>query len=210
MSQTENKPSNKDNLNFSSLLPEKKRTKAERKSPFEQIVAPAGSTKERRRVGRGRSTGVGKTSGRGHKGQKARSGYSQRAGFEGGQMPLHRRLPKRGFSNYTRVAFQEVNLYRIEKAGVSGEATPEVLFKMGLIRDPMVRIKVLGTGEIKNKIQISADAFSASAKEKIEAAGGTCTIRDRMADKKAAQAAKKVVMEARKAARAESDKDAAK
>ncbi|MCR9142359.1 MAG: 50S ribosomal protein L15 [bacterium] len=199
MSQAENKIKNSESLNLASLQSEKKRSKDERKAPFAQISAPEGSTKERRRVGRGRSTGVGKTSGRGHKGQKARSGYSHTAGFEGGQMPLHRRVPKRGFSNHTRVTFQEVNLFRLEKAGVSGEATPAVLFEKGLIRDPMDRIKVLGTGEIKSKIQISADAFSASAKQKIEAAGGSCTVRDRKADKKAAQAAKKAKVEAGKA-----------
>ncbi len=193
MSQPKKNNDNKssENLNLASLQSEKKRSKPERGAPFAQIAPPAGSTKERRRVGRGRSTGIGKTSGKGHKGQKARAGYSHTPGFEGGQMPLHRRVPKRGFTNYTRVTFQEVNLYRLEKAGVSGEATPAVLFEKGLIRDPMGRIKVLGTGEIKNKIQISADAFSASAKQKIEAAGGSCTVRDRKAEKKAAQAAKK-------------------
>lgn len=199
MSQTE-KPNNKTNLNFSSLLPAKQRTKAEREAPFEQIASPKGSTKDRRRVGRGRATGVGKTSGKGQKGQKSRSGYSHTPGFEGGQMPLHRRVPKRGFSNYTRVTYQEVNLYRLDKAGVSGEVNAEVLFKNGLIRDQQARIKVLGTGEIKGKIDIEADAFSASAKQKIEAAGGSCKLRDRKAARQAEQAAKKAAREEKKKA----------
>lgn len=196
---SQEKPSNKTNLNFSSLLPEKQRSKTEREAAFENITPPKGSTKERRRVGRGRATGVGKTSGKGQKGQKSRSGYSHTPGFEGGQMPLHRRVPKRGFNNYTRVSFQEVNLFRLEKAGVSGAVDAEVLFKNGLIRDPMDRIKVLGTGEVKGKIDIEADAFSAGAKQKIEAAGGSCKIRDRKAARKTEQEAKKAAREKKKA-----------
>ena len=210
MSQTEKKANHKENLNLASILPAKKRSKSTRQAPFEQIAPPAGSVKKRHRVGRGHATGSGKTSGRGEKGQKARTGYSRRAGFEGGQIPLHRRVPKRGFTNHTRVTFQEVNLFRLQKAGVSGAATPEVLFQKGLIRDPLARIKVLGTGDIKNSIQISADAFSESAKQKIEAAGGTCTIRDRMADRKAAQVARKAVLDARAAARGDVKEDASK
>ena len=189
---------NAETLNYASLLPEKKRSKPERKAPFENISPPKGSVRERRRVGRGRATGVGKTSGKGQKGQKARAGYSHTPGFEGGQMPLHRRVPKRGFSNHTRITFQEVNLFRLEKAGVSGDVSPQVLFEKGLVRDPLARIKVLGTGEIKNSVKIQADAFSESARKKIEAAGGSCTVRDRKAERNAARKAK---LEAAKAAK---------
>jgi large subunit ribosomal protein L15 len=195
MSQSEKK---QETLNYASLSPAKRRVKLERKAPFEQIAPPEGSVRERRRVGRGRASGSGKTSGRGEKGQKARSGYSHTPGFEGGQMPLHRRVPKRGFRNYTSVDYQEVNLFRLERAGVSGDASPELLLARGLIRDPLGRIKVLGTGEITKAIQISADAFSESARRKIEAAGGTCTVRDRKAARQAARKQAKAAGEAGK------------
>ena len=114
-------------LGYASLLPEKRKAKLKRVVAHEQLAPPEGSRKLRNRVGRGHATGNGKTSGKGHKGQKARAGYSYRAGFEGGQMPLHRRLPKRGFRQFGRVEFQLVNLYRIAKAGLTGAIDPELL-----------------------------------------------------------------------------------
>jgi large subunit ribosomal protein L15 len=133
-----------------------------------------GSRHARKRVGRGQGSGHGKMSSRGEKGQKSRSGYSRMLGFEGGQMPLHRRVPKRGFTNIFRVEYSVVNVADLEKAFEAG-ATVDVdaLRKAGLIRGRK-RVKVLGNGDIKKKITVHADKFSDSAKSKIEAAGGTC------------------------------------
>jgi large subunit ribosomal protein L15 len=133
-----------------------------------------GSRKDRKRVGRGPGSGTGKTSGRGQKGQKARSGGSVRPGFEGGQMPLHRRIPKGGFTPLNRVEYQVVNVRALEELEES-EITPQVLRERGLIgslRDP---VKVLGTGELTRTVQVTAHAFSGTAQEKIESAGGTVT-----------------------------------
>lgn len=165
-------------LNYSSLLKPKAKSKPKRKTAALQTAPASGSRRLKRRIGRGHSSGSGKTSGRGHKGQKARSGYSRKRGFEGGQMPLRMRLPKRGFNRPFVDIVQEVNLYRLEKAAVNGTVGPQELYDAGLIRDPLHRIKVLGTGDIKKKLQLTADAFSAAAKQKIEAAGGSCTERD--------------------------------
>ena len=137
-------------------------------------LSPAkGSKKSRKRIGRGPGSGTGKTAGRGHKGQRSRSGYSQRLGFEGGQMPLTRRVPKRGFTNIFRTRYQVVNLAGL--VDFSGAVTPTDLVAKGLVR-PGHLIKVLGDGEIKSAIQIQAHKFSASAREKIEAAGGSCEV----------------------------------
>ena len=136
-------------------------------------LSPAeGSKHARKRVGRGPGSGLGKTSGRGEKGQKSRSGYSGRPGFEGGQMPLIRRVPKRGFNNSIfRTEYAVVNLG--DMAGLEGEVTPEVLVRRGLVRSGQP-VKVLGDGEISTAIQVKANKFSKSARAKIEAAGGTC------------------------------------
>lgn len=134
-----------------------------------------GSHRDRRRVGRGPGSGTGKTSGRGHKGQGSRSGGSVSAGFEGGQMPLQRRIPKRGFTNIHRVPYQVVNvrdLSRIEP----GAVTPQTLRDHGLIGTLRQPVKVLGMGELEGAYQISAHAFSGAAREKIEGAGGTVTV----------------------------------
>jgi len=137
-------------------------------------LSPAkGSKKARKRIGRGPGSGTGKTAGRGHKGQRSRSGYSQRLGFEGGQMPLTRRVPKRGFTNIFKTRYQVVNLASL--TDFSGEVTPDVLVAKGLVR-PGHLVKVLGDGEIGSAIQIQAHKFSASAKAKIEAAGGSCEV----------------------------------
>jgi large subunit ribosomal protein L15 len=139
-----------------------------------KIKAPAGATHAKKRVGRGPGSGLGKTSGRGNKGQKSRSGYSQKRGFEGGQMPLHRRLPKRGFTNIFKQEWAEVNLADLDKHFAAGEAvTPEVLVEKGLVRKAKQQaIVILGEGEVAKALEVSAHRFSAAAKRKIEAAGG--------------------------------------
>jgi large subunit ribosomal protein L15 len=142
------------------------------------LKAPSGSTHKKKRVGRGTGSGLGKTAGRGDKGQKSRSGYSQKRGFEGGQMPLHRRLPKRGFTNIFKREWAEVNLADLEKAFEAGASvTPEALVEKHLVRKSRVKsIVVLGQGDLKKKLSISAHRFSAAAKQKIEAAGGTAEV----------------------------------
>ena len=142
-------------------------------------LTPAlGSTKTRKRIGRGPGSGRGGTSTRGHKGAKSRSGYSQKEGFEGGQMPLQRRVPKFGFKNPFRVEYKAVNLYAVAELvtekGLT-EINPEVLQKHGII-GKKDKVKVLGTGELTTSVSISAHAFSNSAKAAVEAAGGTATV----------------------------------
>jgi large subunit ribosomal protein L15 len=139
-----------------------------------------GSLKNRKRLGRGPGSGTGKTSGKGHKGQKSRSGYKRRAWSEGGQMPLQRRLPKRGFTNIFRVDYHEVNLSRVASLN-SSDITPELLQKRGLVRKRGKPIKILGVGEIEKAINIKAHAFSRTAIEKIEKAGGRIEIIGRAA-----------------------------
>ena len=142
------------------------------------LKAPAGGTTRKKRVGRGPGSGLGKTSGRGYKGQKSRSGYSGMRGFEGGQMPLHRRLPKRGFTNIFKREWAEVNLADLEKMFDAGATvTPEALLERGLIRKSMRKsVVILGQGDLKKKLTVNAHRFSKSAKEKIEAAGGKAEI----------------------------------
>ena len=136
---------------------------------------PAGSTKKRKRVGRGPGSGHGKTAGRGEKGQKSRTGYSRRPGFEGGQMPLVRRVPKRGFTNVFRKEFALVNLGRLE--GLEGnEFTPSTLLERGVVGSLRDGLKILGEGEITRAINVSAHKISKSAQQKIEAAGGKVTL----------------------------------
>ncbi|HEY1471355.1 MAG TPA: 50S ribosomal protein L15 [Candidatus Acidoferrum sp.] len=134
---------------------------------------PKGSRKRKVRVGRGMGSKLGKTAGSGNKGQKSRRGYSRRRGFEGGQMPLHRRIPKRGFHNPFTVSYSVVNLEELNVFPAGETVTPELLRAHGFIRRATDPIKVLGDGELKNKLTIHAHAFSASAKEKITKAGGT-------------------------------------
>lgn len=137
-----------------------------------ELKPAEGSRKERKRVGRGTSSGWGKTSGRGHKGQKARSGGGVRPGFEGGQNPLLRRLPKRGFTNPNRVEYAEVNLDRLDRFEANTEVTPELLLKTGVISSLKDGVKILGNGEVTVALTVKANKFSQSAVEKIEAAGG--------------------------------------
>lgn len=135
----------------------------------------AGSTKNRKRVGRGAGSGMGETSGRGHKGQKARSGWTYRYGKEGGQMPLHRRLPKFGFTNIFRKEFQIVNVSELGKIK-GNEITPELLFQEGMIRNASSPVKVLGNGTLDRALTVRAAAFSESAVAKIQAAGGKAEV----------------------------------
>ncbi|MFQ5602867.1 MAG: 50S ribosomal protein L15 [bacterium] len=134
-----------------------------------------GSRKKRKKIGRGQGSGHGGTSGRGHKGQRSRSGSKKRAWFEGGQMPLQRRLPKRGFTNIFKKQFQIVNIKDLAKLSKTKEINPQVLFETGLISKKHISVKILGEGELNKALSISAHAFSASAKEKIEKAGGKVT-----------------------------------
>lgn len=131
----------------------------------------------RKRLGRGRASGKGKTSGKGHKGQMARKGNKHKRAFEGGQMPLVRRLPKVGFRNPTRVAYLPVNVSELTIFPEGTEVTPEKMRAAGLApRKEKMGIKVLGKGSIDRKLTVKAGAFSATAKEKIESAGGTCEV----------------------------------
>lgn len=135
-------------------------------------LKPAQARKERNRVGRGMSSGNGKTSGRGHKGQNSRSGGGVRLGFEGGQMPLFQRLPKRGFTNIHRTEYAIINLETLNRFEEGTEVTPELLLETGTVSKLKAGIKVLGNGNMEKKLIVKAHKFSTSAKEAIEAAGG--------------------------------------
>src|SRR5687768_8129480 len=136
-----------------------------------------GSTHKKKRLGRGPGSGLGKTAGRGNKGQKSRSGYSGKVGFEGGQMPLQRRLPKRGFTNIFKKQWIEISLAKIEEFFNAGdEITPEILHERGLIKKAKHDLVILGTGEVSKGLNISAHRFTKTAKDKIEKAGGSATI----------------------------------
>ena len=145
-------------------------------------LSPAkGSTKTNRRLGRGTGSGLGGTSTRGHKGAKSRSGYSQKIGFEGGQMPLHRRIPKFGFKNPNRVEFKSINLDTLEllqEQLKTKNITVDLLIENGLVGKKEL-VKILSRGELKTKLEVSAHAFSESAKEAIEKAGGTVLVVER-------------------------------
>lgn len=140
-----------------------------------QIPKPEGATHPRKRVGRGMGSGHGKTSTRGHKGQRSRSGHRLVRGFEGGQMPLHRRLPKRGFTNIFKKRFATLNLDQLVKLGAEA-VSPQLLLERGLIRHVYDGVKILGRGELSAPMRVSAHAFTASAKSKIEAAGGKAEV----------------------------------
>lgn len=131
-----------------------------------------GATTAQKRLGRGVGSGLGKTSGKGHKGAKARSGGGKRPGFEGGQMPLTMRLPKRGFTNKWRVEYATVNVDRLNIFEDGAVVTPVELVESGILKNVMDGVKILGNGEITKKLTVKATKFSESAKEKIEAAGG--------------------------------------
>jgi large subunit ribosomal protein L15 len=144
---------------------------AERSLTLSNLAPAMGSTQARKRVGRGPGSGLGKTSGKGHKGHKARTGGSTNPGFEGGQMPMYRRLPKRGFTNPFRVEAQIVNLVDLKKVSAD-EVSPETLYSAGLIGKPDSPVKVLGTGDADRAYTVRGVALSAPARAKIQAAGG--------------------------------------
>ena len=139
---------------------------------LDDLKPAAGSNKKRKRVGRGDGSGHGKTSGRGHKGQGSRSGGNVQPGFEGGQMPLQRRLPKRGFNNPFRIETAVINIAQLETFPAGTEVTPALLLERGLVRGKNGRVKILGGGTLSKPLTVKAHGFSATAKEKIESSGG--------------------------------------
>jgi large subunit ribosomal protein L15 len=141
-----------------------------------ELKPAPGSRKESRRVGRGTASGSGKTSGRGHKGQNARSGGGVRPGFEGGQNPIYRRLPKRGFTSPNRKEYAIVNLDTLSRFAEGTEVTPELLVEQGIVKDLKSGLKILGNGELNVKISVKAHKFSETAAEKIRAAGGATEV----------------------------------
>ena len=144
---------------------------------LDELRPALGSRTSRKRLGRGIGSGLGKTSGRGHKGQWARSGGGVRPGFEGGQTPLFRRLPKRGFSNYPfKKEWSIINLAQIENLAPGTEVTPDLLMDLGLVKQLKDGVKILGNGDLSVALNVKAHAFSGSAKEKIVAAGGTAEV----------------------------------
>jgi len=144
---------------------------------LDRLRPPEGAVKKKKRLGRGRASGLGKTSGRGHKGQRSRAGSGVKPGFEGGQMPLQRRLPKRGFTNIFRVENRSVNIGVIAGIFNAGDTIdPAILLEKGLIKGKKGPVKILGSGEITIPLTIKANAFSSSAITKIEAAGGTLEV----------------------------------
>ncbi len=141
------------------------------------LYQPEGAVKERKRVGRGVATGNGKTAGKGHKGQNARSGGGVRPGFEGGQLPLFRRLPKRGFSNAPfKIEYATINVSDLDKFEDGAVVTPELLKEMGILKQRLDGVKVLGNGELTKKITVKANRFSKTAVEKIEKMGGKAEV----------------------------------
>lgn len=143
---------------------------------LEELRPADGSRTTRKRLGRGIGSGLGKTSGKGHKGQKARSGGGKGPAFEGGQTPLQRRLPKRGFKNFNRKIWAEINVEHLNRFDDGTEVTPELLISNGIIKKLEDGVKVLGRGELDKKLVVKAHAFSASAAAKIEAAGGKAEV----------------------------------
>jgi large subunit ribosomal protein L15 len=141
-----------------------------------ELRPAAGAVRSRKRVGRGPGSGLGKTSGRGEKGQKSRSGFGQREGFEGGQMPLHRRVPKRGFNNKWRKEYAAVNLEKLAIFDAGTIVTPDLLVKRGIVKNLRDGLKVLGEGELTQAITVRAHKFSEGAQKKIAAAGGKAEI----------------------------------
>ncbi|MBE5790131.1 MAG: 50S ribosomal protein L15 [Clostridiales bacterium] len=135
-----------------------------------------GSTTAQKRLGRGSGSGLGKTSGKGHKGAKARSGGGKRPGFEGGQMPLYRRVPKRGFTNIFGTNYAEVNVERLDAFEDGTTVTIEMLLEKGIIRKTLDGVKILGNGDLTRKLTVQANKFTAGAKEKIEKAGGKAEV----------------------------------
>lgn len=143
---------------------------------LQSLKNTAGAKKRRKRIGCGQGSGHGKTATRGHKGQMARKGSSHKEGFEGGQMRLIRRIPKRGFKNPTRVRYSPVNVGELDCFEAGTEVTRQLLESSGVVRQVLDGVKILGDGELTRKLTVKAQAFSQSARAKIEAAGGTCEV----------------------------------
>lgn len=142
-----------------------------------ELKGDPGAKQKRKRIGRGEASGTGKTSGRGHKGQRSRKSGNSRPGFEGGQMPLQRRVPKRGFTNMFRKEFEIINIATIEERFEKGDVvSPETLKKKRMIKNNNVLVNILGKGAITKKVDVKANAFSKSAMEKITQQGGTCEV----------------------------------
>ena len=141
-----------------------------------QLTATPGATKERKRIGRGYGAGTGKTAGKGHKGQKARAGHGQQPGFEGGQMPMQRRLPKRGFNNIFAKEIISINVGSLNKFEDGASVDAAALIEAGILKKDCDGIKILSNGTLTKKLTVKANAFSAAAKEKIEAAGGKAEV----------------------------------
>ena len=141
-----------------------------------QLTATPGATKERKRIGRGYGSGTGKTAGKGHKGQKARAGHGQQPGFEGGQMPLQRRIPKRGFNNIFAKEIVAVNVGSLNKFEDGATVDAAALTQAGILKKACDGVKILSNGKLEKKLTVKANAFSAAAKEKIEAAGGKAEV----------------------------------
>ena len=141
-----------------------------------QLTATPGATKERKRIGRGYGAGTGKTAGKGHKGQKARAGHGQQPGFEGGQMPMQRRLPKRGFNNIFAKEIIAINVGSLNKFEDGASVDAAALMEAGILKKDCDGIKILSNGVLSKKLTVKANAFSAAAKEKIEAAGGRAEV----------------------------------
>ena len=141
-----------------------------------QLTATPGATKERKRIGRGYGAGTGKTAGKGHKGQKARAGHGMRPGFEGGQMPMQRRLPKRGFNNIFAKEIVSINVGTLNKFEDGASVDAAALMEAGILKKECDGVKILSNGTLTKKLTVKANAFSAAAKEKIEAAGGKAEV----------------------------------
>ena len=141
-----------------------------------QLTATPGATKERKRIGRGYGSGNGKTAGKGHKGQKARAGHGQQPGFEGGQMPLQRRIPKRGFNNIFAKEIVSVNVGTLNKFEDGAAVDAAALIQAGIVKKSCDGVKILSNGELNKKLTVKANAFSEAAKAKIEAAGGKAEV----------------------------------
>lgn len=143
-----------------------------------RLKAPEGAVKKRKRVGRGESSGHGKTAGKGHKGQKARTGGNVKAGYEGGQTPLHRRVPKRGFTSKSQMSCEIINIERLSVFNKSDVVDAKALVEKGIVKNMKggINIKILGDGEINIPLTVRANKFSAAAREKIEAAGGKAEV----------------------------------
>lgn len=143
-----------------------------------KLVPEKGANKKRKRVGRGPGSGHGKTAGRGHKGQKSRAGYSSRSGFEGGQMPLYRRLPKRGFKNIFAKKYTELNIRDLNGFKEGTTVTPALLREQGILKKVKDGLRMLGEGDLKKKLTVQAHHFTETAKKKIEQAGGSVEVLD--------------------------------